>query len=204
LRGDAYILETAFNPWQVAVKLSSKEDVVRLQQKNPQRLLDALDVLTQSHINHAKRAFAAGASGILFSIANANRTELSPADYAKFSAPFDKRFFDATSTAKLNFLHLHWENEYVDQFVGFQAPVVNWSVQSSGVSVSTVRSKFSQTIATGIDEKNYKDLSPAQMRDQWQSARNVAGSKFILTPGCSVPNDSTEEELSRLPQVVGA
>lgn len=53
------------------------------------RLLDALDVLTQSHINHAKRAFAAGASGILFSIGNANRTELSPADYARFSAPFD-------------------------------------------------------------------------------------------------------------------
>ena len=68
LHGDAYILETAFNPWQVAVKLSSKEEVVRLQQENPQRLLDALDVITQSHINHAKRAFAAGASGVLFSI----------------------------------------------------------------------------------------------------------------------------------------
>src|SRR5580658_9098385 len=127
LNGDAYILETAFNPWQVAVKLSSKEEVLRLQQENPQRLLDALDVLTQSHINHAKRAFAAGASGVLFSIANANRAELSPADYAKFSAPFDKRFFAATAGAKMNFLHLHWENEYVDQFVDFQAPVVNWS-----------------------------------------------------------------------------
>ncbi len=122
LHGDAYILETAFNPWQVAVKLSSKEEVVRLQQENPQRLLDALDVLTQSHINHAKRAFATGASGILFSIANANRAELSAADYAKFSAPFDKRFFAATASAKLNFLHLHWENEYVDQFLDFQAP----------------------------------------------------------------------------------
>lgn len=111
-------------------------------------------------------AFAAGASGILFSIANANRAELSPADYAKLSAPFDKRFFAATASAKLNFLHLHWENEYVDQFVEFQAPVINWSVQSSGVSVSTVRSKFPQTIATGIDEKNYKDLSPEQIRNQ--------------------------------------
>src|SRR3984957_12075336 len=150
LHGDAYILETAFNPWQVAVKLSSKEQVVRLQQENPQRLLEALDVLTQSHINHAKRVFAAGASGVLFSIANANRAELSPAEYAKFSAPFDKRFFAATASARLNFLHLHWENEYVDQFLDFPAPVVNWSVQSSGVSVSTVRSKFSQTIATGI------------------------------------------------------
>lgn len=204
LNGDAYILETAFNPWQVAVKLSSKDEVLRLQKENPQRLLDALDVLTQSHINHAKRAFAAGASGILFSIANAKHDELSPADYAKFSAPFDKCFFDATSDAKLSFLHLHWENEYVDQFVGFQAPVVNWSIQTSGVQVSTVRSKFPQTIATGIDEVKYKDLSPAQIREQWQSASNAAGSKFILTPGCSVPNDSTDEELSRLPLVLGA
>jgi uroporphyrinogen decarboxylase len=204
LNGDAYILETAFNPWQVAVKLSSKEEVIRLQQENPQRLLDALDVITQSHINHARRAFAAGASGILFSIANANRAELSPAEYARFSAPFDKRFLEATSSAKLNFLHLHWENEYVDRFVGFQAPVVNWSIQTSGVQVSTVRSKFTQVIATGIDEVKYKDLSPAQIREQWQSASNAAGSKFILTPGCSVPNDSTDEDLSRLPQVLGA
>lgn len=71
---------------------------------------------------------------------------------------------------------------------------INWSVQSSGVSVSTVRSKFSQTIATGIDEKNYKDLSSEQIRNQWHTARNVAGSKFILTPGCSVPNDSSDEK----------
>jgi uroporphyrinogen decarboxylase len=204
LNGDAYILETTFNPWQVAVKLSSKEEVLRLQQENPQRLLDALDVITQSSIHHAKRAFGAGASGILFSIANAKRNELSPADYARFSLPFDKRFFDATSSAKLSFLHLHWENEYVDQFVGFQAPVVNWSVQTSGVQVRTVRGKFSQTIATGIDEVKYKDLTPAQIREQWLSASSAAGSKFILTPGCSVPNDSTDEELSRLPLVLGA
>jgi uroporphyrinogen-III decarboxylase len=204
LNGDAYILETAFNPWQVAVKLSSKEEVLRLQQENPQRLLDALDVLTQSHINHARRAFAVGASGILFSIANAKREELSPTNYATFSAPFDKRFLDATASAKLNFLHLHWEAEYVDQFTSFKAPVINWSVQSSGVQVSTVRTKFSQTLATGIDEVKYKDLSMAQLREQWLKASEAAGSRFILTPGCSVPNDSTEEELSRLSRVLGA
>ncbi len=88
--------------------------------------------------------------------------------------------------------------------VGFQAPVVNWSIQSSGVQASTVRSKFSQTIATGIDEVKYKDLTLAEMREQWQSARAAAGSQFILTPGCSVPIDSTDEELSRMPRLLGA
>ncbi len=28
--------------------------------------------------------------------------------------------------------------------------------------------------------------------------------EFILMPGCSVPNDSTPEELARLPKVLGA
>src|ERR1035437_4398067 len=203
LHGDAYILETAFNPWQVAINLSSREELARLRQENPQRLFDALEVITQSHINHAKRAFAAGASGILFAVANCKPSELSLADYARFSAPFDKKFVDAIAGARLNFLHLHWENEYVNQFVGFNVPVINWSVQTSGVQVSAVRSKFSQTIATGIDEVKYKVLSPAQMREQWQSASSAAGSKFILTPGCSVPNDTTDEELSRLPEVLG-
>jgi hypothetical protein len=30
------------------------------------------------------------------------------------------------------------------------------------------------------------------------------GPRFILTPGCSVPNESTGDKLARLPQVLGA
>ena len=36
------------------------------------------------------------------------------------------------------------------------------------------------------------------------AAAKAAGPKFILTPGCSVPNDSTPAELSRLPEALGA
>jgi hypothetical protein len=42
------------------------------------------------------------------------------------------------------------------------------------------------------------------MRAQWKAAAQAAGPKYILTPGCSVPNDSTADDLSRLPQVLGA
>ena len=107
MKGDAYFIETVFNPWQVAVNLSSREEVFRMQKENPRRLLDALDVLTESSIHHAKRAFATGAAGILFAIANPKRSDLSPEEYARFSAPFDKRIVDATAGARLNFLHLH-------------------------------------------------------------------------------------------------
>jgi uroporphyrinogen decarboxylase len=204
LRGDAYFIETIFNPWNVAQKLSSKEEVLRLKEENPQALLDALDVITQSEILHARRALATGASGLLVSVANANKEEMSPADYEKFSRPFDRRIFEATSGAKLNILHLHVQPGYLDFFRDFPAPIVNYSQQVSGIPIADVRRRFSSVIAGGIDEVNFRKLDAAQLRREWKAASQAAGAKFILTPGCSVPNDSAPDELSRLPRLLKA
>jgi uroporphyrinogen decarboxylase len=205
LNGDAYLVETIFNPFNVAEKLSSREEVRRLKDENPQALLDALDVITQSEINHAKRAIATGGRGILLAVANANSKELSVADYARFNAPFDKRILDAVRGAPLNTLHLHVERDYLDQFQNFAAPVINYSLHVTGIPIAEVHAKFpGHVIAGGIDEVNYKTLTREQIKSQWESARQAAGTKFILTPGCSVPNDSSPAELALLSQVVAA
>ena len=71
--------------------------------------------------------------------------------------------------------------------------------------MAEVRSQFpSWVIAGGIDEVNYRKLTPEELRRQWQAAAQVAGRKFILTPGCSVPTDSTGEELAKLPDLLHA
>jgi hypothetical protein len=59
-------------------------------------------------------------------------------------------------------------------------------------------------ILGGLDEVNYRKLSRLDLKRQWVDARLAAGTKFILTPGCSVPNDSADEELSQLPKMFGA
>jgi uroporphyrinogen decarboxylase len=205
LNGDAYFIETIFNPFNVAEKLASKEEVRKLKDQNPKALLAALDAIAQSEINHAKRAIATGASGILLAVANANSKELSVADYARFNAPFDKRILDAVSGAPLNTLHLHVEREYLDQFHNFSAPVVNYSLHVTGIPIAEARAKFpKQVIAGGIDEVNYKKLTGKEIREQWHAASQAAGKKFILTPGCSVPNDCSTAELLRLPDVLKA
>jgi uroporphyrinogen decarboxylase len=204
LEGRAYFIETVFNPWNVAQKLSSKDEVLRLKDEQPQALLDALDAITQSEIAHARRALAAGASGVLLSVANANAKELSPADYEKFSAPFDRRILEGTSSAKLNILHLHVEPAYLGVFRDFPATAINYSDHVSGIPIAEVRKQFPLVIAGGIDEVNYRKLGPNELRAQWKAASAAAGKKFILTPGCSVLNESTAEELSRLPKVIGA
>jgi len=204
LGGQAYFIETVFNPWIVAEKLSSKEEVRRLKQENPEALLHALDIITESEIAHARRALSVGASGILLSVANANAAELSREDYIKYSQPFDRRILQAISGAKLNVLHLHVEPAYLPLFDGFPAPVLNYSLHVSHIPVADARKRFAGAIAGGIDEVNYRKLSADDLRAQWKSAAEQAGPKFLLTPGCSVPNDSTREELARLPQLVGA
>ncbi len=204
VNGDAYIVETLFNPWNVAQKLSSKEEVLRLKSENPAALEAALDAITQSEIAHARRAFRLGVSGVLLAVANANAAEMTPEDYRKFSLPYDRRILEALSSAPLNFLHVHVEPPYLGFFEGLPAPIFNYSMHVSGIPIADVRKRFPSVIAGGIDEVNYRKLTADEIRAQWKAAAAAAGPKYILTPGCSVPDDSAPEELSRLPQVLGA
>jgi uroporphyrinogen decarboxylase len=205
LGGRKYFVETVFNPWHVAEKLSSKEEVLRLKAENPQALLDALEAIAASEIQHAKRALATGAAGIFLSVANANSESLPPQDYLKFSAPFDRRILEAASGARLNILHLHVENGYLEFFRDFPAAAINYSTHVSGIPFAEVRRQFPATpLMGGIDELQYGKLSPQEMAAQWHAAQAAAGAKFLLSPGCSVPDDSTPAELARLPDLVGA
>lgn len=203
LAGTAYFIETVFNPWNVAEKLSSKEEVQRLKTEKPQALLDALEAIAKSEANHARKAVAAGASGIFLAIANAGDGVLTEEEYAKFSEPFDKMVLEAVRTAPLNTMHVHGEKIYLDRFYkGWPATVLHYSLHDTGVSIGEARSKYSGVIMGGLDEDNFRNLSEAQLRDQWRSAQEAAGKRFILAPGCSVPNETTEEELMRLVRVL--
>lgn len=204
LKGEAYFLETIFNSWNVAEKLSSPQEVRRLKDEKPQALLDALEVITESQIRHVKRALATGSAGIFLSVANAQDGTYSLEDYRKFGAPFDRRILEAASGAKLNTLHIHGATTHMELFRDFPATVMNYSVQGTGVPVREMRKLTSAVLATGIDEAAYRTLTPAQLMEQWKAAQGAAGRKFILTPGCSVPNESTAAELRKLPEVLKA
>jgi uroporphyrinogen decarboxylase len=204
LDGQTYFVETLFNPFNVAEKLSSPEEVRRLKNEKPQALLDALDVITQSEIHHAKRAMETGAAGILLAVANANDAAMSHDDYVRFSAPFDRRILEAVRAARLNILHLHTDRNHLPVFRDFPPAVINYSLHVTGIPISDVRRDFSMAIMGGIDEVNYRKLQKAEIEAQWKSAAAAAGPKFLLSPGCSVPNDSAPLELLRLPAAIGA
>lgn len=205
LRGNAHFVETLFNPWNVAEKLSSKEEVMRMKAEQPQRLIDALEVIAKSEANHVKLALAAGASGIFLAIANAQDGILTRQDYAKFSEPFDRLVLKAADGAPLNILHLHGEKVYVDYFLtGWPSAAINYGSQETGFAISSARGKFGGVLLTGTDWRNFRTRGVADLRQDAAAARQQAGAKLIFTPGCSVPNDSTPAELLRMKAAVQA
>lgn len=203
LDGQAHFLETIFNPWNVAEKLSSKEEVQRLKQEKPQALLSALEVIAKSEANHARKAMAAGAAGIFLAVANAQREILTPEEYAKFSEPFDRMVLEAVRSAPLNTLHLHGDKIYLDAVVDrLPAVALNYSNHATGIPIAKAREKFTGVLMGGIDERNFRTLDRTAL--QRQIAQREAGRKYIVAPGCSIPNDSTDQEILRLVQAVGA
>jgi uroporphyrinogen decarboxylase len=200
LGGEAHFVETIFNPWNVAEKLTSKDEVQRLRRDEPQKLLDMLERIGKSQANHARRAVQTGASGVFLAIANAQHGVLTPDEYRKFSEPFDRMVLDAVSSAPLNILHLHGDKVYLNGFTSHRWPAaaVNYSAHGTGVSIADFRTRFSGVIMGGLDEVNFRQLTRGDLLKQTKTAREAAGSRFILAPGCSVPNDTSDEELLRL------
>jgi uroporphyrinogen decarboxylase len=205
LAGSAHFVETIFNPWNVAEKLSSKEEVARLKGEDPERLLATLEAIARSEANHAKKAIATGASGVFVAIANADETSLSREDYLKFSQPFDKMIFDAVADAPLNTLHLHGDKVYLDLFYsGWNAPVYHHASHATGVPIAEVRKNFNGIVMGGWDYRNILQLTDDELRQQAATARAEAGAKFILAPGCSAPDDSPDADLLRISGIAEA
>jgi len=203
LKGETYFVETIFNPFNVAEKLSSKEEVQRLKRDNPSALLNALGAIAKSEANHARLAVAAGAAGIFLAIANAQEGILTPDEYARFSEPFDRMVLDAVSSAPLNTLHIHGEKVYLDRFVsGWPATVLNYSTISTRLSLAMVRGKFSGVLMGGLDEQNFRTLPHGSMKRMVGTVE--AGPKYIVAPGCSVPNETKDEEILKVTRLIGA
>lgn len=221
LNEDAYFIDTIYGPYMTAMILFQsqpqfasqekseevKDEQIRrlheFQRENPDGWHNALEAITQSTINHIQHIKEIGASGALVSVFNAEAKFGSVADYEHYTRPYDKRVFDALADTKLTVLHLHYlERPYIDQFKDFNAPVIQYSVKTSGIPISEIRAQFSQPIAGGVDEIDYEKLTTEEIRKQWKEAREQAGAKYVAAPGCSVPDASTPEELSRFPRAL--
>ena len=205
LAGQKYYLETIFNPYNQATKISSKDEVKRMMREKPQALLSALEAMAKSEANHARAAVAQGAAGIFLAIDNAQDGILTRDEYKKFSEPFDRMILDAVKSAEMNTLHLHGDKVYLDMFAkGWSAPIISYSAHATGVSIAEYRKQFSGVLMAGLDERTIRTADRGKLKQWFAQSAMPAGHKWICAPGCSVPDDSKDDELLRVTQMFGA
>jgi uroporphyrinogen decarboxylase len=203
LGGAKHFVETIFNPWNVAEKLTSKDEVARLQREAPQKLLDWLETIARSEANHARAARERGSSGVFLAIANAQDGILPLDGYRKFSEPFDRMIIEAVQDLPLNILHLHGPKVYTRHFLeAWRGVTIHYSEAETGFSLAEAHAVFPGTLMGGIDHRSYRNLSVAQLQAAARRARDMAAPNLILAPGCSVPDDSAPAELQRLGKAV--
>jgi len=197
VKNQAPFVETIFQSWTVAEKLSSKQTVRKLKEEDPGLLKKVLRTISESQANHAHLALESGAAGIFLAVAAADDLVMDPQEYLKHVRESDLIILAAVKDKSyLNILHLHGNRVHFQNLSNYPVQVINYSVYGTKIGLSAAKRQFSGTLMGGLDENEIAKMSEETLRSQIKEATTAMQKRrLILAPGCSVPNDIAEERL---------
>ena len=193
------IIVTLFSPLAYAIRFAGAELVGQHMNSNPVQLHHALATLADNLGQFNQAAIETGADGIFFAVHGAGDNLYSDLQYAEFGRPYDLMALAGASKGWLTTLHVHASSDLnIDPFLSYPAPVLSWSDRVTGISLAEVRGKApDKCLMGGIDESGAITAgTKEQIREEIEDAIDqVAGNRFILANGCSVPDDNPEHLL---------
>ncbi|MCL5957759.1 MAG: hypothetical protein M1358_00325 [Chloroflexi bacterium] len=209
LAGEVPFVQTIFSPLSIAKYLVGKrEDVIRdHMREDPDALSHALSVIVHTFADYSRRCVQRGASGIFFATTGwASSDALDEDDYVRFGKVFDLEVLDAVrDTGWFHVLHNCGAHIFFELLSYYPVQAINWSVASPGnPSLKDALAIANQAVMGGIDEKKtLREGGPEQVAQQAKDAlQQTRGVRFLLTPGCSIPTDTSEASLVALRSAV--
>lgn len=189
LSGEAYFLDTLFDPWQSLRRNMAGENIEMLMETEPQATHDALEVIADNLIAYCKRSLSIGTAGIFMSI-YAGRELISRENFLEFVKPHALRAFEAIQDqGRMNTLHIHGsEALYVEDCCDFPARIFNWWDRGpDGPPLSEVKAKIDGCVMGGIDQKIVSRNTLAHLREHVREGLALGGdTRFFLANGCSI------------------
>jgi uroporphyrinogen decarboxylase len=199
LGGEAYFLETIFNPLSIAADMvANEQQILDDMRDNPQALKDALEVITETFTNFAGECIKAGACGIFFATTEwASRDRLSEEQWEEWGRPYDLRVLKAVEEAPFNVLHVCKNNNLLYCLADYPVKAINWAVGSPGnPSLRDVQLNTDKTVIGGYKNETLREGTPARITAEARLAREqTGGRRWILGPACSIPIDCPEENV---------
>ena len=150
----------------------------------------------------AQACVEAGADGVYYSCWG--QDVLTAAEYSELGVPYDLAGLRGTAAAELRLLHLHGRVDTVERYAQYPVQVAGWSEVESPLRLEDgARSLPGKFVMGGIAENR---SGPA---DAAAAARVAAlierfGQRFVIAPGCSLPDGTGDEALASLRALAGA
>jgi uroporphyrinogen decarboxylase len=198
---DAPIVVTVFSPITEVRRFADGEDALRRQLNEcPADVHRALGVVATNLASYCQSLLAAGADGIYYAVQGIAGGWLSDVEFREFSRPYDLLVLNACDAGWLNVVHLHGGPQIMlDLAVGYPGAVLSIEDRLNGLRLSDVQTKFpDKAVMGGIDEagaiaRGDVEALTGEIRD---ALAQTSGRRFILAPGCSVPDAIDERHLA--------
>jgi uroporphyrinogen decarboxylase len=191
------IVVTMFSPLTEALHFAqSTEQFLEHFQSDPAVVHQALNVIAENERLAAEQLIKAGADGIFFALQGASTAVMPEGTYREIGRPYDFAALRGTQSGWLNILHLHGEKDLMfDLALSYPVQVLNWSDRIAGPSLREARMKTSLCLMGGWNEQgaiahgSEQDIE-AEALDAFEQTNGV---KFILAPGCSIPDETPDD-----------
>jgi uroporphyrinogen decarboxylase len=199
---------TVYSPITEARRFAGGPEALRRQlQENPAAVHRALGTISANLAGYCSALLAAGADGIYFAVQGAAGDWLTDGEFREFARPYDLQVLAASSAGWLNVIHLHGgPNLRPELAIDYPGAALSWEDRLTGVRLAELREKIpDKAVMGGIHEQGAivrGDL--AELTDEIRDAvaQTDGGRHFILAPGCSVPDDVDEAQLTRARELV--
>ncbi len=194
LDGEALCLETIFNPIGVAMR-SAKDIIYPLLRAHPEEFKRGLETITESLIGYIEAVYAAGVSGIFYSVNGATDDFMPRSEFMEFVRPYDLQILNTfKDRGAFNVTHIHGVNLRLEDCIDYPVNATNWSHFHSAPSLAEARHMTEICLIGGVSERRTDYLHPDVIEEQLKSAMAEAGDrKFMVGPGCAIPTDTAPE-----------
>jgi uroporphyrinogen decarboxylase len=186
---DTPLIVTMFNPLSVLLYLAGDETGLVHLRRYPERVVPALQAVTETCALFAREAVNAGADGIFLSAKQASYEVMSDQEYQRFGRPGDLALLKAAAAGWFNVLHLHGQHPMFSPLAGYPVQALNWHDRTAIPSLSEAAKIYHGALMGGVEQYQVLHFKTAEeVNAQVQDAiRQMDGRHLIVTPGCTYP-----------------
>ncbi len=206
LRGQAYFVDTVFDPWQSLRRGLAGEQMEHMMRRYPEALTKALEVVTGNLVAYCRESLGRGAAGIFLSIA-AGAEMLSREDFLSFVKPHAVRLLEAVAgQGRMNIAHIHGDDLFFDDVLDLPVPVFNWWDRGpQGPDLTAVRGRTDACLMGGVDQTLVARRSRRFLRAHVAEGLAAGGDRrFFLANGCTIASWVYPDALQTIVETVKA